>query len=135
MKVESCTGLNKCSKKNVGRKLESLLERCNFEGRIEEDPQSKVSLVSCERGAADISVVSDKVNLDNTNYRVHANGKVEKSVQSLQADEFPEVSILVYCLSLTDSDPGDVLSRHRGEWPGLRDPGLIPLRGAADVHQ
>ena len=91
MKVESCTGMNKCSNQKVGHKLESLLKRCNFEGRIEGDPGSKVSLVSCEKGAADISVVSDKAHLDNTNYRVHADGKVEKSEQSLQADEFAEV--------------------------------------------
>ena len=92
MKVESCTEITKCSRQNVGKKLESLLRRCNFEGKMDGDPASKVSLVSCQKGAADISVVSDTANLDTTNYRVHSDGKIEKSQKSFQTDEPAEVS-------------------------------------------
>ena len=99
MKVDSCTGIKKCSKHHIDKKLKNHLKRCNFEGRIEGDPDSKVSLVSCEKGASDISIVSDKANLDNTNYRVHVNGTLEKGSQPVMDEETSEVRICLYYFS------------------------------------
>ena len=93
MKVESCTEIKKCVKHRIGKNLKNHLRRCNFEGKIRGDPDSKVSLVNCEKGASDISIVSDKVNLDNTNYRVHVNGTLEKGSQPVMEEEESGVRI------------------------------------------
>ena len=94
MKVESCTGIKKCAKHRIDKKLKNHLKRCNFEGTIKGDPDSKVSLVNCEKGASDISIVSEKANLDNTNYRVHVNGTLEKGSQPVMDEESSEVRTL-----------------------------------------
>ena len=96
MKVESCTEIKKCVKHRIGKNLKNHLRRCNFEGKIREDPNSKVSLVDCEKGASDISIVSDKVNLDNTNYRVHVNGTLEKGNQPVMEEEESGVRVSLY---------------------------------------
>ena len=53
----------KCKVSDVSKKLMRKLDRCNYEGSLKSDPKSVVSLVGClnENGAADISVVSQKV--------------------------------------------------------------------------
>ena len=96
MKVDMCTGIRKCAKHRVDKKLRRHLRNCNFEGQIQGDPDSKVSLVNCEKGTSDISVVSDKANLDNSNYRVHVNGTLEKGSQPVMEEEEEEVSISLY---------------------------------------
>ena len=100
MKVESCTGIKRCAKHRIDKKLKNHLKRCNFEGKIKGDPDSKVSLVNCEKGASDISIVSDKANLDNTNYRVHVNGTLEKGRQPVMEEETSEVRV---CLHIPSS--------------------------------
>ena len=52
-----------CKVSDVPKKLMRKLDRCNYEGSLKSDPKSVVSLVGClnENGAADISVVSQKV--------------------------------------------------------------------------
>lgn len=92
MKVESCTGIKKCAKHRIDKKLTNQLKRCNFEGRIQGDPDSKVTLVNCEKGASDISIVSDRANLDNTHYRVHVNGTLEKGRQPSMEEETSETA-------------------------------------------
>ena len=101
MKVESCTGIKKCAKHRIDKKLTNQLKRCNFEGRIQGDPDSKVTLVNCEKGASDLSIVSDKANLDNTHYRVHVNGTLEKGRQPSMEEETSEVRICLYISSLS----------------------------------
>lgn len=84
-RVESCTGSRKCKKKRLDRKLKSDLSLCTFEGRLEGDTDSKVSLDTCYKGVSDITIMSDKVDLDNTNFRLHSNGTVEKPEKSFNA--------------------------------------------------
>ena len=84
--VESCDGA-KCARQPVDQALRTLLKRCNFEGKIEGDPESLVSLVKCEEGVADITVMSEMAGLDNTNFRLHPDGRVEKADRAYNASK------------------------------------------------
>ena len=54
------------------------MDRCNFEGSLDSDPQSKVNLVGClGDGKEDISIMSSKVPLAASLYRKHKDGKIE----------------------------------------------------------
>ena len=77
---------NNCKVSDVSKKLMSKLDRCNFEGALTSDPKSVVSLVGCldENGAADISVVSQKVVTD-SHYKYASCDVIILPVQ-LQAD-------------------------------------------------
>ena len=89
--MESCDGPGKCSKQPVDQALKNLLKGCNFEGEIEGDPQSVVSMVQCDEDVADITVMSDKAGLDNTNFRLHSDGRVEKADKAFNASHVVQV--------------------------------------------
>ena len=54
-----------------------------------------MSLVSCQRGSSDISVLSDSADLDSSNYRVLQGGKVDKNKTLVAPDEPAEVMLEV----------------------------------------
>ena len=91
--MESCTGSRKCSKKPLDRKLKSDLSRCTYEGSLEGDTESKVALDICYKGLSDITIMSDKANLDNTIFRLHSNGTVEKPEKSFNSRMDDQVNL------------------------------------------
>ena len=63
MKISRCSR-NGCEERRLSREQRIKLERCNYEGSLLSDPDSKVSLVAC-RGddVNDIQVISDHVSI------------------------------------------------------------------------
>ena len=71
--------------------MKSLLKSCNYEGQIAGEPESRMSLVTCQKGSSDISVLSDSADLDSSNYRVNPDGKVDKNKTLVAPDEQAQV--------------------------------------------
>ena len=68
----------------MSKKLKEKFDRCNFEGSLTSDPQSKVKLVGClDDGTEDISIMSSKVPLAASLYRKHKDGKIEMEDKSM----------------------------------------------------
>ena len=61
IKISECSKKG-CKKKKVPSKLRKKLDKCSFQGHLNNDPESRVSLNECSsNGEKDISVVSEKV--------------------------------------------------------------------------
>ena len=112
MKVEFCTGLKSCAAQRVEKNLQRLLGKCNYQGLLQGDPDSRLSLVNCQTGTTDISIVSDKANLSSTFFRIHSDGRLEKPGKTLAEDETVKVrvfslSVIIFIVSLISrSRPG-----------------------------
>ena len=63
LKVNICSdsSMKHCDQAKVPKKLERKLQKCNFEGRLTNDPDSVVNLVGCIGDSLDISVMSSRV--------------------------------------------------------------------------
>jgi len=89
LKISKCSK-HGCEERRLSREQRIKLERCNFEGSLLSDPDSKVSLVAC-RGddVNDIQVISDHTTLENNAYRVNSDGTVSVSNTTIDSDENP----------------------------------------------
>jgi len=88
-KISKCSK-HGCEEKRLSREQRIRLEKCNYEGSLLSDPDSKVSLVAC-RGddVNDIQVISDHSSLENNAYRVNFDGTVTVSNTTIDSDEDP----------------------------------------------
>ena len=77
MNLCSDSNIENCDQDKVPKKLEKKLQKCNFEGKLTNDPDSVVNLVGCIGGSLDISVMSSKANLTQNVYRQHPDGEIE----------------------------------------------------------
>jgi len=87
LKISKCSK-HGCEERRLSREQRIKLERCNYEGSLLSDPDSKVSLVAC-RGddVNDIQVISDHTSLENNEYRINSDGTVSVSNLTMDSDE------------------------------------------------
>ena len=60
-KVMECTK-DGCVRQKLSQEQKTKFAKCNYEGHVLSDPDSKVSFIQCnENGVKDVSIVSEKV--------------------------------------------------------------------------
>ena len=63
LKINECSKKG-CKKKTLSKDEKAKFDKCNYKGYVVSDPDSKVSLTTCnDHGINDIVVVSQKVNM------------------------------------------------------------------------
>ena len=79
MNLCSSTALANCTGKNVPRKLEKKLQRCNYEGHLTSDPDSVVNLLGlgCDDEPLGVTIISSRANLSQNIYRRLPTGEIE----------------------------------------------------------
>jgi len=76
-KIKECSKKG-CKKKTLSKDEKAKFDKCNYKGYVISDPDSKVSLTTCnDHGINDIVVVSEKTNLTHDSYRIHKDGSVK----------------------------------------------------------
>merc|ERR1712142_1129144 len=66
-----------CEKQILSEEEKRKFDKCNYEGHVESDPDSKVSFNQCnENEVKDITIISDKAKLSYNSYRIDKEGNV-----------------------------------------------------------
>merc|ERR1712142_1040333 len=67
-----------CEKQILSEEEKRKFDKCNYEGYVESDPDSKVSFNQCnENEVKDITIISDKAKLSYNSYRIDKDGNVD----------------------------------------------------------
>merc|ERR1712042_100479 len=67
-----------CEKQILSEEEKRKFDKCNYEGYVESDPDSKVSFNQCnENEVKDITIISDKAKLSYNSYRIDEDGNVD----------------------------------------------------------
>eukprot|EP00091_Calanus_sinicus_P014601 TRINITY_DN3220_c0_g1_i2.p1 TRINITY_DN3220_c0_g1~~TRINITY_DN3220_c0_g1_i2.p1 ORF type:complete len:284 (-),score=32.92 TRINITY_DN3220_c0_g1_i2:326-1177(-) len=89
-KIRECSSSG-CKKETLSKEKRRRYDKCNYEGHIVSDPNSKVSFIKCdENGVKDIVIVAEKANLTHDAYRIDPEGKVDVSQMLNFTDEVHE---------------------------------------------
>jgi len=79
LKVSDCLG-DDCQDTELSENEKEELNKCNYKGKLKDDPDSNVQVSGCkEKDIMDISVISDKAKLKYNTYRADKDGLVNLS--------------------------------------------------------
>jgi len=86
-----------CGSEEVSKEQKKKLSKCTYEGKLKDDPDSRVNLIMCDpKGSQNLVILSDKKNMGSNVYRVDSNGKFKGIPEQNFTDEVDEKVIAKY---------------------------------------